>query len=87
MSYQVHKQYVDLESGFHVVELRDERGHKHIAQIALAGETCPACGRLTPKDNLGELNPSALIGEVNADRNLEQRNMVEYARKHGISIK
>jgi len=87
MGYQVHKQYVDLESGFHVIELRDERGHKQVVQIMLGGAECPACGRLTPKDDLGDLDPSARIGEVTAERNLEQRNMIAYALKHGLILK
>lgn len=87
MPYQLHEQYLDLESGFHVIRLKDERGHEHLLQIAVGHDGCPACGAVHPKTNLGELDPGALIAQHNEGVNASQKNMLEYAKKHGLSIK
>ena len=59
--YSLHQQYLDLASGFHVIELRDERGHRHLIQLAIGHDACPACGSVHPKDNLGALDPAAAV--------------------------
>jgi hypothetical protein len=87
MSYQLHEQYLDLNSGFHVIELRDERGNKHLIQIAVGADACPACGKVTPKANLGELDPKAMIAEINAKMNAAQADMLAYAQKHCLKVK
>ncbi len=50
--YSLHQQYLDIASGFHVIELRDERGNRHLVQLAVGHDACPACGAVHPKDNL-----------------------------------
>lgn len=85
--YNVHSQHLDLASGFHVIELRDEKGHTHIVQIAVGADSCPACGHAHPKDYLGQIDPKAMVAEVNANLNKSQADMLAYARKHGIPIK
>ncbi len=55
--YSLHQQYLDLASGFHVIELRDERGHQHLVQLAVGHDACPACGAVHPKDNLDTPGP------------------------------
>jgi len=47
--FSVHQQYLDLASGFHVIELRDERGNRHMVQLAVGHDACPACGAVHPK--------------------------------------
>ena len=42
--YSLHQQYLDLASGFHVIELRDERGNLHLVLLAVGHNACPACG-------------------------------------------
>ena len=87
MSYQLHQQYLDLASGFHVIELRDERGHKHLLQIAVGHDACPACGAVHPKTNLGELDPTAAIIMHNEALNTSLQAMLEYAKKHALTVK
>ena len=59
--YSLHQQYLDMASGFHVIELRDERGNRHLIQLAVGHDACPACGAVHPKDNLGSLDPAAAV--------------------------
>lgn len=86
MSYQLHQQYLDLESGFHVIELRDG-SKKHLVQIAVGHDSCPACGAVYPKTNLGEIDPKAAVAQVNEPLNASHANMHEYAKKHGLTIR
>lgn len=87
MSYQLHQQCLDLDSGFHVIELRDEHGRQHLLQLALGHDVCVACGSVTPKDNLGELDPKALIAAELERLNASHAAMMEYAAKHGLKVK
>ena len=84
--FQVHEQYLDLESGHHVVKLRDGKT-EHIVQIAVGFDSCPACGHVHPKTNLGELDPKAAVAQVIESLNQSHANMQEYAKKHGLSVK
>ncbi|HEV2274435.1 MAG TPA: hypothetical protein VGR96_09730 [Acidobacteriaceae bacterium] len=85
--FQLHTQYVDAASGFHVIELRDEKGTAHVIQIAVGHASCPACGHVTPKDNLGEIDPKAVVAKVNAALDRSQQNLLTYARKHNLKIR
>ena len=87
MGFSIHAQHVDMDSGHHVVELRDERGNRQFVQITLKHDTCIACGRVKPKDNLGELDPKALIAAELERLNASHAAMMEYAAKHGLKIK
>lgn len=84
--FALHEQYLDLASGFHVIELRDGKT-QHLIQIAIGHDACPACGAVHPKTNLGELDPKVLVAEVNEQLNKSQAGMIAYARKHGIPLK
>ncbi len=85
--YNLHEQYLDLASGFHVIELRDERGNRHVVQIALGHDACPACGGVRPKDNLHAIDPAAAIRAVNDALNTSQQQMLAYAGKHGLKVR
>ena len=85
--YSVHQQYLDLASGFHVIELRDPRGHRHLVQLAVGHDACPACGVVHPKDNLGSLDPAAAVQQINSALNTSQQQMLNYAGKHGLTVK
>jgi hypothetical protein len=86
MAFSIHSQHIDAASKFHVIELRDGK-IVHFVQIALGADHCPACGRLTPKDNLDSLDPKALVGEINAALNKSQADVTAYALKHGLAVK
>ena len=85
--YSLHQQYLDTASGFHVIELRDERGHRHLVQLAVGHDTCPACGAVYPKDNLDTLDPAAAVRQVTDALNTSQQQMLNYAGKYGITVK
>ena len=57
--YSLHQQYLDLGSGFHVIELRDERGNRHLVQLAIGHDACPACGAVYPKRQPGRPGPGS----------------------------
>jgi hypothetical protein len=85
--FQTHAQYIDPESGFHVIELRDELGTRHLIQIAIGHEACPACGSVYPKTNTGEIDPRAAAAEITAALNLSRKNLLAYAEKHGLKVR
>jgi hypothetical protein len=85
--YSLHQQYLDLGAGFHVIELRDERGNRHFIQLAIGHDSCPACGAVHPKDNLGALDPAAAVAHVNHALDTSQQQMLNYAAKHGLRVK
>jgi hypothetical protein len=85
--FSLHQQYLDLGSGFHVIELRDERGNRHLLQLAIGHDACPACGAVHPKDNLGNLDPAAAVREVAQVLNTSQQQMLTYAGKHGLTVR
>ncbi len=43
--YSLHQQYLDMASGFHVIELRDERGNRHLIQLAVGHDCLPRMRR------------------------------------------
>jgi hypothetical protein len=85
--FSVHQQYLDLASGFHVIELRDERGNRHMVQFAVGHDACPACGAAHPKTNLGSLDPAAAVHQICTALNTSQHKMLNYAGKHGLTVK
>jgi hypothetical protein len=85
--YSLHQQYLDTASGFHVIELRDERGHRHLIQLAVGHDACPACGAVYPKNNLDALDPAAAVQQIKDALNTSQQQMLNYAGKHGIVVK
>lgn len=86
MAFSIYSQHIDAAAKFHVIELRDGKV-AHIIQIALGADHCPACGRLTPKDNLDALDPKALVAEINASLDKAQEDIAAYAKKHGLTVK
>lgn len=86
MSYQIHEQYVDLDSGHHVIVLRDGNT-QHSLQIPLSRNSCLACGRLHPVDDLGELDPRALASEEIGKLDKSRDGVRAYAAKHGLAIR
>ena len=85
--YSLHQQYLDMASGFHVIELRDELGNRHLIQLAVGHDACPACGAVHPKDNLDTLDPATAVHQINEALNMSQRQMLTYASKHGLTVK
>lgn len=87
MPYQIHSQHLDLGAGFHIAELRDEYGNRHLVQLATGHDTCVACGSVHRKEGLEELDPRALINAVLDELNASHDSQKAYAKKHGITVK
>jgi hypothetical protein len=85
--FQPHTQYLDPATGFHVIELKNEHGTRHVVQIAVGHHACPACGSVYPKNNVDEIDPKAVVAEVNAALDRTHQNMLDYAKKHGIRLR
>ena len=85
--YNLHEQYLDLASGFHVIELRTPQGQRHVVQIQLGHSACPACGAVRPQDHLGALDPAAAIAEVREALNTSQQQMLAYAARHQLEVR
>jgi hypothetical protein len=83
--YQLHTQHLDIASGMHVIELRDERGNRHLLQIAVGHDACPACGHVHAKDILGD--PKASMAAVVEQLDKSQASMLAYAQEHGLAVK
>jgi len=87
MTYQLHQQHLDLASGFHIIELRNEHGHQHFVQIAVGHDSCPACGAVHPKTNLDEIDPKELVAQAVESLNTSHSNMLAHAQKHGLKVR
>jgi hypothetical protein len=85
--FNVHQQYLDLASGFHVIELRDDRGNRHLVQIAVGHDTCPSCGAVHARNHLNTLDPAATIRQVTEMLNASQQQTLAYAAQHGLKVK
>ena len=46
-----------------------------------------ACGAVHPKDNLDKLDPAAAVAQINEALNTSQRQMLNYAGKHGLTVR
>ena len=85
--FQLHTQYLDSATGFHVITLKDALGNQHIVQISVGADKCPACGAVYPKDNLAEIDPKAIVAKINNSLNKSHEAQVAYAKKHGLKVK
>jgi hypothetical protein len=85
--YSVQQQYVDAASGFHVIELADERGNKHLVQLALKHAACGACGWVHPRSAAGVVDPVKAVAEVVEALHLQQTLFLDYATRHGLTVR
>lgn len=86
MAYQLHDQYIDSASNFHVIELRDERGNKHLLQIAIGHEACPLCGHATVRDH-EDIDVKAITADVISTLGESENAIKAHAARHGVRIK
>jgi hypothetical protein len=84
---QIYSQHVDTGSGFHVIELRDTAGNRHIVQIAVGADKCPMCGAVYPKDDLAAIDPKVMVAAVSDGLQQAEANVRAYAKKHGLKVK
>jgi hypothetical protein len=85
--YAIHEQFVDTKSGMHVIRLRrNTDGHEHLVQIFIGHDGCPACGHVRAGDGTG-LDPGKVVADVITDLAASYLGMLDYAQKHGVSIR
>jgi len=75
-------------TGAHHIRLENTvTGADHHIQIMLGAEHCAHCKRPHPKDDLGVVDPKAIVAEAIEMLNGNHNAVLEYAAKHGIHIK
>jgi hypothetical protein len=87
MAFMIHEQYIDVNSGFHVIKLRGTGGVEHVVQLSVGADSCPMCGVAYPKDNLGAIDPKAMANSVIESLNTSSNNVAAYAKKHCVRVK
>jgi hypothetical protein len=85
--YSVQQQYVDAASGFHVIELADERGNRHMVQLAVKHAACAACGWVHPRDAAGVVDPAKAVAQVVEGLHTQQTQLRDYAARHGLTVR
>lgn len=85
--FHVHTEYLDLSSGFHVTELRNDAGVRHLVQIAVNHTCCPTCGAVQPRDEEQKIDPKSMVAKTLEALNSSERQLIEYARKHQLKMK
>lgn len=64
MSWEKVREHVDEAQGTHTMFLEDRASQppaRHQLTILLGPRSCPLCGHATPFDNLGEIDPKAVL--------------------------
>lgn len=83
-----HKEFLDLRTGFHIVPLHEpDTGAEHMLQIQTGHDSCPHCGGVKPKTNLGEIDAKKIIADHIDALNLSHSNQRAYARRHGVPVR
>lgn len=83
-----HKELLDLRTGMHIIPLHEpDSGAEHKLQIETVHDSCPLCGHVKPKTNLGEIDAKKLITDEIAALNLSHNNQRAYARKHSVPVR
>lgn len=87
MSYQIKTQHVNVGEGHHYIVLHDpETGAEHHVMIRTGHDSCPTCGHVKPKDNLGALDLKAIVKEEIGNLEKAKAQTKEWARKHNIPL-
>lgn len=80
--------FVDPRTGYHVIPLIEaESGAEHKLQITVGHDSCPHCGTVSPKTNLGEIDTQAIIAGEIASLNMSHGLIQEYAKKHRVAVR
>ena len=83
-----HKEVVDLRTGFHIIPLIEpETGAEHKMQITIGHASCPHCGHVTPRGNLGQLDTQQLIADELEALNQSHLAMRQHATKNRVQIR
>lgn len=80
--------HIDGRTGVHVVRLHNPvTDGEHLLHILLGVDSCAHCKRPFPKDDLGAVDPKALVEDALAMLKANHDAVISYAEKHGIPVK
>lgn len=80
--------HIDARTGIHHIHLDNPvTGGEHHLLIPLRAETCPHCSRPHPQDDLGAVDPKAVVQEALDMLTANHKAVLDYAAKHGIHVK
>ena len=79
--------HVDGRTGLHVVRLHNSvTDGEHLLHIALGVDYCTHCKRPFPKDELGAVDPAALVADALDMLRRNHDAVMEYAAKHRLPV-
>ncbi len=88
MSWKRVKRVVDKAIGMDIFHLEEDRsGAEHKLQIVIGHDSCPLCGHVVPKDNLGQIDPAAHERAELAALETSHANMDKYIARTGATVK
>ena len=88
MAWAKQTEHLDLRTGYHVITLSDpETGHTHKLQIQIGADSCPHCGHVRPKTNLGQIDPKRHIEEELTALTKSHTEQRLYAAKHNVRVR
>jgi hypothetical protein len=80
--------HIDGRTGIHHIRLENTAtGGEHHLQILLGVDACPHCSRPHPKDELGSLDPKAIIADALDMLKANHQAVLDYAAKHDIPVR
>lgn len=80
--------HIDGRTGVHVVRLHNPvTDGEHLVHILLGADSCSHCKRPFPKDDLGAVDPKAIVAEALAILRDNHEAVMAYAEKHGLHMK
>ncbi len=80
--------HVDGRTHTHNIHLFNSvTGAEHNIHILLGVDGCPTCGRAYPKNDLGHIDPKAIVDEALAMLRENHAAVLAYAERHNIPVK
>ena len=86
--WQKKDEFVDLRTGMHVITLTEPiSAAEHKLQIEIGANSCPHCGHITPKTNLGDLDVAGHVAAEIASLRKAHADGQAYAAKHRVKAR
>lgn len=88
MAWQVKAQHLDKRLGMVIVHLHEpESGAEHRLQICVGADSCPLCGHVHIKTNLGQVDARAILARELEQLQADHAQQEAYARKFNIQVR
>jgi hypothetical protein len=87
MSVKLDDLYFDAATGHVVAKMSHENGAQHRLQIIGGFDSCPHCGHVVPKNNLGEVDIRAILAAELAAFEKAQADTGAWVRKFNVPLK